>query len=80
MGARNRLPARQATRADGIDSLESIPGLLDSFKIRVLYTTPMNETPSRRTTIMSSSNEISTDQLENRVVDGGEGVTLPPRV
>ncbi len=50
-----------------------IPGLLKRFKIRVLYTTPMNETPSRRITVMSSLNEISTDQ--NRVVDGGEGVS-----
>jgi hypothetical protein len=41
MGARNRasrnsvvVPARQATQAGGIDSLESILGLLKSLKIR----------------------------------------------
>jgi hypothetical protein len=27
------VPARQATKADGIDSLESLPGLLNSLKI-----------------------------------------------
>ena len=43
MGARSRasrnsvvVPARQATQAGGIDSLESIPGLLKSLKIRAL--------------------------------------------
>jgi hypothetical protein len=36
--SRNRVvvPARQATKAGGIDSLESIPGLLKSSKILVL--------------------------------------------
>jgi hypothetical protein len=43
---RNRaaVPARQATQAGGIDFLESIPGLLKSFKISSL---------SHQTTIMS---------------------------
>jgi hypothetical protein len=36
--SRNRviLPARQATKAGGIDSLESIPGLLKSLKTGLL--------------------------------------------
>jgi hypothetical protein len=33
------------------------------------------ETPGRRTTVTSSLNEISTNQLGNRVVVRGEGVT-----
>jgi hypothetical protein len=39
MGARNRVVvlARQATQPDGIGSLESILGLLESLKIRALF-------------------------------------------
>ncbi len=44
MGARNRgnsvdVPALQATWAGGIDSLESIPGLLKRLQIRALEIT-----------------------------------------
>ncbi len=45
-GARNRLgiglsyPARQATKYGGIDALETISGLLKSFKIRALHLYP----------------------------------------
>ncbi len=40
MGVRNRVvvPARQATQAGGIDTLESIPGLHKSLKIPALDT------------------------------------------
>ena len=34
--AHESTPARQATQAGGIDALESITGLLKSFKIRAL--------------------------------------------
>ncbi len=36
MGARVIVPARKSTQAGGIDSLESIPELLKSLKIRAL--------------------------------------------
>ncbi len=36
-GYRLIVPARQATQAGGIDSLDSIPGLLTSLKILALY-------------------------------------------
>jgi hypothetical protein len=34
------IPARSATKAGGIDSLESIPGILKSLKIRALNLLP----------------------------------------
>jgi hypothetical protein len=37
----------------------------------------VKEIPRRRITVTSSSNEISPGQLENRVVERGEGVTPP---
>jgi hypothetical protein len=37
----------------------------------------MNETPRRRITFTSSLNELSTDQLGNRVGDEGEAVLRP---
>jgi hypothetical protein len=37
----------------------------------------VKEIPRRRITVTSSSNEISPDQVENRVMVRGEGVTPP---
>jgi hypothetical protein len=60
------VPARQVTKADGMNSLESIPGLLKCLQIQA------QETPKRRLKVASSLNEIAMDQLENRV-GGKEG-------
>ncbi len=38
----------------------------------------MNKIPKRRITVMSSLNEMSTNQLVDRVVERGEGVYSPP--
>ncbi len=45
--SRNRdvVPARQATQAGGIDSLESIPGLLKKFKIPSLFVSLVLQLP-----------------------------------
>jgi hypothetical protein len=59
------VPARQVTKADGMNSLESIPGLLKRLQIQA------QETPRRRLKVTSSLNEIATE-LEDRVV-GEEG-------
>jgi hypothetical protein len=40
----------------------------------------LKETPRRRITVTSSLNKISTDQLENRVVVRGGGVTPPASI
>ncbi len=42
-----------------------------------VYHLYMKETPRRKITVMSSFNEISTDQLGNRVVVREGGVTPP---
>jgi hypothetical protein len=45
------VPARQATQDGGIDSLEAIPGLLKSFKIRAQAIYPF--VASKKATIVT---------------------------